>query len=70
MKHTRLIVILGMHRSGTSAITRGLQVMGVSLGNNLMPPMEDVNAKGFWEDIDLVALNVEILNVRNYSGSC
>ena len=42
MKHTRLIVILGMHRSGTSAITRGLQVMGVSLGNNLMPPMEDV----------------------------
>ena len=43
----RLIVVLGMHRSGTSAITRGLQVMGIDLGNNLMPAMEGVNDKGF-----------------------
>jgi hypothetical protein len=63
MKHNRrLIVVLGMHRSGTSALTRGLQVMGVTLGDRMMPPVEGNNAKGFWEDIDLNALNVEMLN--------
>ena len=58
----RLIVVLGMHRSGTSAITRGLQVMGVELGDRMMPPVEGNNSKGFWEDLDLYALNIEILN--------
>lgn len=52
-----LIVVLGMHRSGTSTITRGLQTLGVNLGNNLMPPMLNVNPKGFWEDLDIVRLN-------------
>lgn len=59
----KLIVVLGMHRSGTSVITRGLQVLGVDLGDNLLPPMVEVNAKGFWEDIDINALNIEMLNV-------
>lgn len=57
----RLITILGMHRSGTSAITRGLNVLGVELGDRLMPPKEGNNAKGFFEDIDLNALNTEML---------
>ena len=57
----KVVVILGMHRSGTSAISRGLQVMGVELGDRLMPPNQDVNAKGFWEDIDINALNIEML---------
>lgn len=55
-----LIVVLGMHRSGTSATARGLQVLGVELGDMLAPPKED-NAKGFWEDIELNALNIEML---------
>jgi tetratricopeptide (TPR) repeat protein len=50
-----------MHRSGTSAITRGLQVLGVDLGERLMPSAADNNETGFWEDIDLNALNIEIL---------
>ena len=53
--------MLGMHRSGTSAITRGLSVLGVDLGDRLMPPAEGNNAKGFWEDIDLNALNIDML---------
>lgn len=61
MNNKKLIVVLGMHRSGTSAITRGLQVLGVGLGNRLMPPVEGNNAKGFFEDIDLNALNIEML---------
>ncbi|MFA7238508.1 MAG: glycosyltransferase [Sulfuricellaceae bacterium] len=58
----RLIVVLGMHRSGTSAIARGLKVLGVELGDKIMPPVEGNNAKGFYEDIDLNALNIEMLN--------
>jgi hypothetical protein len=57
----KLIVVLGMHRSGTSALTRGLQVMGVSLGERLIPPIEGNNAKGFWEDIEINAFDNEML---------
>ena len=61
--NNKLVVVLGMHRSGTSAITRGLQVMGVELGDRLIPATAmEGNAKGFWEDIDFNALNNEILN--------
>ena len=62
MKNNKLIVVLGVHRSGTSVITRSLQVMGVELGNRMMPPTEDNNIKGFWEDVDLNALNIEMLS--------
>ena len=60
-KKNNLIVVLGMHRSGTSVVTRGLQVLGVSLGDRLLPPQGD-NTKGFWEDIDIYELNIEILS--------
>jgi len=62
-KKKRLIVVLGMHRSGTSVITRGLKVMGVELGDTLMPAIVGVNDKGFWEDLDLFALNNELLSL-------
>jgi hypothetical protein len=60
-KRKRLVVVLGMHRSGTSAITRALKVLGVELGNRLMPANENENAAGYWEDIDLYRLNVAML---------
>lgn len=61
----RLIVVLGMHRSGTSAVTRALQVLGVDLGASLLPALEGVNDRGFWEDVDLNALNIEILQAAH-----
>ena len=57
----KLIVVLGMHRSGTSVIARGLKVLGAHLGNNLDAAGID-NPKGYWEDLDINALNVEMLN--------
>jgi hypothetical protein len=57
----RLVVVLGMHRSGTSAITRALEVLGVNVGTNLLPPVDGDNAKGFFEDVEINSLNVEIL---------
>ncbi|MCX5871527.1 MAG: glycosyltransferase [Deltaproteobacteria bacterium] len=65
IKNNKLIVVLGMHRSGTSVITRALEVMGVQLGDRLLPTMKDVNAKGFWEDLDLNALDEEMLDALN-----
>lgn len=64
-ENNKLIVVLGMHRSGTSVITRGLQVMGVELGERLMPAITGNNEKGFWEDIDLYALDAEMLGALN-----
>ena len=55
-----IVVVLGMHRSGTSAITRGLVVLGVELGHRLMPPEENINDRGFYEDIDINAINVAL----------
>jgi glycosyltransferase involved in cell wall biosynthesis len=57
----KLIVVLGMHRSGTSAVARGLQIMGVGLGERLMPAVEGDNPTGFWEDLDVYDLNNEML---------
>jgi len=56
----RGVVTLGMHRSGTSAITRGLEVLGVGLGGELMVP-HPTNPKGFWEDRVCAAINERIL---------
>ena len=60
MKKSKLIVVLGMHRSGTSATTRGLEVMGVNLGDYLYPAAID-NPTGFWEDTDFLEINEELL---------
>jgi hypothetical protein len=55
-----IFVVLGMHRCGTSAVTRGLRALGISLGTDLLPPTAD-NETGYWEDKDLYAFNEELL---------
>ena len=62
----KLVVILGMHRSGTSLVTSSLPLLGFPLGPNLMAGNED-NPKGFFEDLDLVSLNDDLLSL-NYSS--
>jgi hypothetical protein len=61
-----LVVVLGMHRSGTSSFTRALKVMGVDLGDNLMPPIATVNDKGFYEDVDINKFNDYLLKKMGY----
>ena len=41
MPSSRTVLILGMHRSGTSALTRGVQMLGVHLGNNFLSVRPD-----------------------------
>jgi len=57
----RLILVLGMHRSGTSAITRGLPVLGVDLGEQLLATDIGINDRGYWEDAGFVDFNIELL---------
>ena len=60
LSQRRLLVVLGMHRSGTSALMRVLNLLGVELGAPLLPPQPD-NPTGFWEHADAVALNDRLL---------
>jgi GT2 family glycosyltransferase len=56
----QLVVVLGMHRSGTSTITKALAALGMNLGDKHLPPRPD-NPKGFWEDTEMVAFNESLL---------
>lgn len=61
-----LILVLGMHRSGTSALTGTLQQLGVSLGAPLIEPADD-NPKGFFEHAWAVEADESLLECI---GSC
>lgn len=60
-RRRRVLLVLGMHRSGTSAITRVLSVLGASLPANLMQPAVDDNEAGFWESRPLADLHDRML---------
>ena len=64
-----VVPILGMHRSGTSVITRALNLLGLELGKPLSPSRDD-NPKGLWENEFFWAMNVRILRAmdRNHAG--
>lgn len=55
------VIVLGMHRAGTSTLTRGLQALGVDLGDDLVEADED-NPKGYWEDSAVHELNKKVLD--------
>jgi hypothetical protein len=62
MPSSRAVLVLGMHRSGTSALTRGLQMLGVYLGSSFLSPQPD-NPTGYWEDKNIFELNERLLAV-------
>jgi hypothetical protein len=57
----QLLFVIGMHRSGTSALCAALAASGVSFGSQLIAPMAGVNDEGFWEDAGVVAVNEQLL---------
>jgi hypothetical protein len=60
MPSSRAVLVIGMHRSGTSALARGLQMLGVYLGNNFLDTRPD-NPTGYWEDKNIYQLNERLL---------
>ena len=58
------VLVLGMHRSGTSAVGAVLELLGLNWGKfgEGLPADED-NPKGYWERKDIVELNDFLLEV-------
>lgn len=54
------ILVVGMHRSGTSALARTLSLLGCDLPKTLVPAGRG-NETGHWEPWPIVSLNDEIL---------
>ena len=50
------VFVLGMHRSGTSALSGTLNKLGFYLGKELIKEYPD-NIKGFFENKDIVEFN-------------
>jgi len=57
----RIYVVAGMHRAGTSVMARALQALGIDLGPCLMSADVRMNARGFFEDLDLVGIDDDLL---------
>ena len=62
MQSSRAVLILGMHRSGTSALAHGVQALGVYLGDNFLSARPD-NPTGYWEDQHICQLNERLLAI-------
>lgn len=62
LRGKRIIVILGMHRSGTSVTTNLLTELGVPLSDDLMPPTQD-NARGYFESEEISKIHDRLLEL-------
>jgi len=58
------LFVLGMHRSGTSALTGMLVKAGFAPPLDLMPPSPK-NPKGYWESLEIAKINDEFLALLN-----
>ncbi|NBO17947.1 MAG: hypothetical protein EBV03_01740 [Proteobacteria bacterium] len=64
------ILILGMHRSGTSMITRLVNMMGAYFGpESAVGEITSDNPKGFWERPEVFKLNDAILGAHGCTWS-
>jgi hypothetical protein len=69
LNEPKVICVLGMHRSGTSLLTRLLNLIGVDLGHAGSLTLEPVaaNPKGYWENHELTSISDAIL--KFYGGA-
>ncbi|MBA2237820.1 MAG: sulfotransferase [Lysobacter sp.] len=55
------LLVLGMHRSGTSAISGTLSLLGAHAPRSLMEPTKD-NPRGYWESVEVMKVNERVLS--------
>ncbi len=63
----KTFVVLGLGRSATSLVAKGLTCSGVHMGYNFVPVPDKDNIWGYWEDWDFAKLNFEILEAAGGS---
>ena len=61
------LLVVGMHRSGTSALSGILGLLGAETGTNLMQPVDAVNPKGFFEHSGIVEAHDRLLSLLGSS---
>jgi hypothetical protein len=66
----RIVLILGMHRSGTSMLARLLAACGLPLGTSLLTRPSPDNAHGYWEQAEIVDIQEGLLDAfdRTWHG--
>lgn len=64
----RAVFVVGVGRSGTSAITRSLQALGVYLGDNLKSATNK-NPTGFFEDQELLGIAKQVRRILGLGAS-
>ncbi len=57
----KTVIVLGMHRSGSSLVAGILHHLGVNMGRRLLGPKFD-NPKGFYENLNFLYLNERLLH--------
>lgn len=57
-----IVCVTGMHRSGTSIVSRVINLLGVDIGDeeHLMPP-NPYNPRGHWENMEVMHVNDAVL---------
>lgn len=56
----QLVLVLGMHRSGTSLTMQALNALGAETGGELLQA-DEFNTNGYWEPVEIVALHDSLL---------
>ena len=56
------VLVLGMHRSGTSALTRVLNLLGLDAGREVLMGASESNPTGHWEVEKLTSFNDRLLD--------
>ncbi|MGC4103193.1 sulfotransferase [Ferruginibacter sp.] len=64
----KVLVVVGMHRSGTSLITQWLNRCGLFIGSNLVGPAIG-NLNGHFEDADFLRIHQKLLRKRRLPES-
>ncbi len=54
------VIVCGMHRSGTSALTRVINLLGADIAHDLIPPHPE-NLRGYWESAAVIRIHEDLL---------
>lgn len=54
------VIVCGLHRSGTSAVTRLINLLGADIADDLLPSRPD-NSRGYWESAAIVRVHDRLL---------
>jgi hypothetical protein len=65
---SKTLMVVGMHRSGTSLITNWLYRCGLQIGEHLLEPGRG-NVEGHFEDVEFLKIHEEILTSNDFPST-